>query len=96
MSEQEQPVDEVIVDIADKVENKGKEFAGAAQEEFGNAVDSPKHQIKGAAKQVSAKVTDAIDDAATTVREQVRENPLIGLAAVGTIGLLLGFILGRK
>ena len=30
--------------LADKVGNKVNEFAGEAQQQFGDAVDSPKHQ----------------------------------------------------
>jgi hypothetical protein len=36
--------------LADKVSNKVNEFAGEAQQQFGDAVDSPKHQLKGAAR----------------------------------------------
>lgn len=32
--------------LADKVSNKVNEFAGEAQQQFGDAVDSPKHQLK--------------------------------------------------
>lgn len=96
MSEINKSDDANINDVANTAKNKTKELAGAAQEKFGEAVDSPEHQFKGAAKQATAKVSEALNDAATGVREHVRENPLVGLAAIGTIGLLLGFILGRK
>lgn len=41
--------------LADSVGNKVSEFAGEAQQQFGNAVDSPKHQLKGAARKYAAK-----------------------------------------
>lgn len=34
----------------DKAKNKLDELAGSAQQQFGDFVDSPKHQVKGAAK----------------------------------------------
>ncbi|NDL64921.1 CsbD family protein [Acerihabitans arboris] len=96
MSEITKPNNEAIGDAVDKAKNKTEQFAGAAQKKFGEAIDSPEHEAKGAARQATARVSEALNDAAAGVREQVRENPLIGLAAIGTIGLLLGFILGRK
>ncbi|WP_413734793.1 CsbD family protein [Sodalis sp. RH21] len=96
MTDFTKPNNETLNDVADNAKNKAEGLAGAAQKKFGEAVDSPEQQVKGAAKQATAKVTEALNDAATGVRDQVREYPLIGLAAIGTIGLLLGFILGRK
>ncbi|HEY0209922.1 CsbD family protein [Acerihabitans sp.] len=96
MSEITKPNNDAIDDVADKVKNKTDQFAGAAQKKFGEAVDSPEQEAKGAAKQATAKVSEVFNDAAAGVREHVRENPLVGLAAIGTIGLLLGFILGRS
>lgn len=32
----------------DKAKNKFDELAGSAQQQFGEFVDSPKHQVKGA------------------------------------------------
>lgn len=34
----------------DKAKNKLDELSGSAQQQFGEFVDSPKHQVKGAAK----------------------------------------------
>ena len=72
--------------LADKVSNKVNEFAGEAQQQFGDAVDSPKHQLKGAARKY----------AVSEVSERVRENPLTGLLAAGAIGLVIGLLAGRK
>lgn len=96
MSDITKPNDEAIKDYADSAKNKAEGLVGAAQKKFGEAVDSPDQQVKGAARQATAKVAEALNDAASGVRDQVREYPLVGLAAIGTIGLLLGFILGRK
>jgi|GEM_PF-6516243 uncharacterized protein YjbJ (UPF0337 family) len=96
MSDITKPNDEAFKDYADSAKNKTEGLIGAAQKKFGEAVDAPDQQVKGAARQATAKVSEAINEAASGVREQVREYPLVGLAAIGTIGLLLGFILGRK
>ena len=39
----------------DKAKNKLDEIAGSAQQQFGEFVDSPKHQVKGAAKKYAAQ-----------------------------------------
>lgn len=61
----------------DKAKNKFDELAGSAQQQFGEFVDSPKHQVKGAAKKYAAQASDAVSD----VTEAVRNNPLTGLVA---------------
>ncbi len=96
MSDITKPNDEAFDDLANSAKNKAEGFAGAAQKKFGEAIDSPDQQAKGAARQATAKVSEVFNDAVTGARDQVREYPLVGLAAIGTIGLLLGFILGRK
>lgn len=76
----------------DKAKNKLDELAGSAQQQFGDVVDSPKHQMKGAAKKYAAQASDAVSD----VTEAVRNNPLSGLIAAGAVGVVLGLLLGRK
>lgn len=76
----------------DKAKNKLDELAGSAQQQFGDFVDSPKHQVKGAAKKYAAQASDAVSD----VTEAVRNNPLTGLIAAGAVGIVLGLLLGRK
>ncbi|VUS80149.1 DUF883 family protein [Klebsiella huaxiensis] len=78
--------------LADKVGNKVNEIAGEAQQQFGDEVDSPKHQLKGAARKYAAQASDAVSD----VSERVKENPLTGLLAAGAIGLVIGLLAGRK
>jgi len=76
----------------EKAKNKVDELAGSAQQQFGEFVDSPKHQVKGAAKKYAAQASDAVSD----VTEAVRDNPLSGLIAAGAVGIVLGLLLGRK
>ncbi|MBU9856624.1 DUF883 family protein [Rahnella bonaserana] len=78
--------------LADKLEDKGNQLAGEAQKQFGDFVDSPKHQIKGAARKYSAQAGEVVSD----VAEKIKENPLSGLIAAGAIGVVLGLLLGRK
>ncbi|MBU9809716.1 CsbD family protein [Rahnella sp. C60] len=78
--------------VEDKVENTVNEFAGEAQKQFGDFVDSPKHQLKGAARKYSAQASEAVSD----VADKIKENPLSGLIAAGAIGVVLGLLLGRK
>ena len=50
--------------LSDKVGNKVNEFAGEAQQQFGDAVDSPKHQLKGAARKYAAQASSSSSSAA--------------------------------
>ena len=72
--------------------NKLDELAGSAQQQFGDFVDSPKHQVKGAARKYAAQASDAVTD----VADAVKNNPLTGLIAAGAVGVVLGLLLGRK
>lgn len=76
----------------DKAKNKLDELAGSAQQQFGDIVDSPKHQVKGAAKKYAAQASDVVSD----VTDSVRNNPLTGVIAAGAVGIVLGLLLGRK
>ncbi|AEX54391.1 DUF883 family protein [Rahnella aquatilis] len=78
--------------VEGKVENTVNEFAGEAQKQFGDFVDSPKHQLKGAARKYSAQANEVVSD----VADKIKENPLSGLIAAGAIGVVLGLLLGRK
>ena len=78
--------------VEDKVENTVNQLAGEAQKQFGDFVDSPKHQLKGAARKYSAQASEAVSD----VADKIKENPLSGLIAAGAIGVVLGLLLGRK
>ena len=78
--------------VEDKVDNTVNQFAGEAQKQFGDFVDSPKHQLKGAARKYSAQASEAVSD----VADKIKENPLSGLIAAGAIGVVLGLLLGRK
>ncbi|ENA0608785.1 CsbD family protein [Enterobacter bugandensis] len=76
----------------EKAKNKLDELAGSAQQQFGDFVDSPKHQVKGAARKYAAQASDAVTD----VADAVKNNPLTGLIAAGAVGVVLGLLLGRK
>jgi ElaB/YqjD/DUF883 family membrane-anchored ribosome-binding protein len=82
--------------MSGKIEDKVKEAAGAAQEQWGEATDSPKHQFKGAARRYSNQASYAARDAADCIKDQVQSNPFAGLAVAAGVGVFLGFLLGRK
>jgi len=76
----------------EKAKNKLDEAAGAAQQQFGEFVDSPKHQLKGAGRKYAAQASDVVSD----VTDAVKNNPLSGLIAAGAVGIVLGLLLSRK
>ncbi len=51
-----------------KAEDKANEAAGAVEEAFGKAVDSPEHQVRGAARKYASQASYAARDAADSVR----------------------------
>ncbi|KAB7896466.1 DUF883 family protein [Rouxiella sp. S1S-2] len=79
-----------------QAEDKVKQVAGAAQEAFGDATDSPEHQAKGAARKYASQASYAAKDAVSTAVDQVKENPFAGVAVAGAVGIVIGYLLGRK
>ncbi|MBP2197374.1 DUF883 family protein [Erwiniaceae bacterium L1_54_6] len=79
-----------------KAEAKLNEAAGAVEEKVGEVTGSRRHQLKGAARRYPAKASYAAQDAADCVIKSVRENPVTGLALAASVGIVVGFLLGRK
>ena len=82
--------------MSGKIEDTVKEVAGAAEQQWGEATDSPRHRVRGAARRYSNQATYAARDAADTIKDQVQANPLAGLAVAAGGGVFIGFLLGRK
>ncbi|HAK35287.1 MAG: DUF883 family protein [Pantoea sp.] len=82
--------------MSGKIEDTVKEVAGAAEQQWGEATDSPRHRVRGAARRYSNQATYAARDAADTIKDQVQSNPLAGLAVAAGVGVFIGFLLGRK
>ncbi len=79
-----------------QTEDKVKEVAGAAQQAFGDVTDSPEHSAKGAARKYASQASYAAKDAVSTAVDQVKENPFAGVAVAGAVGIVIGYLLGRK
>ncbi|WP_343553176.1 CsbD family protein [Pantoea sp.] len=82
--------------MSDKAEAKLNEAAGAVQEKFGEVTGSRRQQAKGAARRYPAQASYAVQDAADCVVKSVRDNPVSGLAVAASVGVIIGFLLGRK
>jgi len=82
--------------MTDKAEAKLNEAAGAVQEKFGELTGSARHQSQGAARRYSGQASYAVQDAADCVVKSVRDNPATGLAVAASVGVIIGFLLGRK
>ena len=82
--------------MSGKIEDTVKEVAGAAEQQWGEATDSPRHRVRGAARRYSNQATYAARDAADTIKDQVQANPLAGLAVAAGVGVFIDFLLGRK
>ena len=79
-----------------KVEDKVREGAGKAQEVYGRATDSYGDEAQGAARKYASQASYAVRDAADTVRSQVSSNPMGGVAIAAAVGVIFGYLLGRK
>lgn len=79
-----------------KLHDKAEEFAGNAEEFYGDVTDSPEHSVKGAARKYASQASYAVRDAADTLKHQVSEKPYAGIAIAAAIGVAFGFLLGRK
>jgi ElaB/YqjD/DUF883 family membrane-anchored ribosome-binding protein len=79
-----------------KLQDKAEEFAGNAEEFYGDVTDSPEHSARGAARKYASQASYAVRDAADTLKQQVSEKPYAGIAIAAAIGVAFGFLLGRK
>ncbi len=82
--------------MSGKIEDTVKEVAGSAEQQWGEATDSPRHRLRGAARRYSNQASYAARDAADCIKDQVQSNPLAGLAVASAVGVFIGFLLGRK
>lgn len=79
-----------------KAQDKVREGAGKVQEAYGRATDSYDDEAQGAARKYASQASYAVRDAADTVRSQVSSNPIGGLAVAAAVGVVFGYLLGRK
>lgn len=79
-----------------KLKDKAEEFAGDAEEFYGDVTDSPEHSARGTARKYASQASYAVRDAADTIKQQVSEKPYAGVAIAAAIGVAFGFLLGRK
>lgn len=79
-----------------KAEEKVKEVAGEAQQKYGELTDDYGNQVKGAARKVAAQGSQAAQDAAEVIRDNVESNPFAAISIAAGVGLLIGILIGRK
>ncbi|MGG6107694.1 DUF883 family protein [Pantoea allii] len=82
--------------MSGKIEDAAKEVAGAAEQQWGEFTDSPRHRARGAARRYTNQASYAARDAADCIKDQVQSNPFAGLAVAAGVGVVLGFLLSRK
>ncbi|MCE0798830.1 MULTISPECIES: DUF883 family protein [Buttiauxella] len=80
----------------DKTTDKLNEAAGTARELYGRHTNNPDDEFKGAARKYASQASYAVRDATDNVRDQVSTNPIAGLAIAAAVGVVFGFLLGRK
>ncbi|KPD02054.1 DUF883 family protein [Moellerella wisconsensis] len=78
--------------LFEKAEDKSKEAVGTSQQKFGQAVDSPEHEAKGAVKKYTAQGCDVLHDSMDTIKA----NPVATVAVAAGIGFVFGYLLGKK
>lgn len=80
----------------DKAADKVNEAAGTAREMYGKHSNRPDDVLRGAAQKYASQASYAVRDATDNVRDQVSTNPIAGLAVAAAVGVVFGFLLGRK
>lgn len=80
----------------DKAEDKLNQAAGTARELYGKQTNNPGEELKGAARKYASQASYAVREATDNVRDQVSTNPISGLAIAAAVGVVFGFLLGRK
>lgn len=82
--------------MVNKIQDKVEEYAGAAEETYGDVTDSGEHSARGAARKYASQASYAVKDAADNIKQQVSDKPYAGLAVAAAIGVAFGYLLGRK
>ncbi len=80
----------------EKAKDKAREIAGAAEQAYGKTIHSPGTRLRGATRRHAAQASHAVHDAASSVRQQVSHNPLSGVIIAAGIGMIFGYLLGRR
>jgi ElaB/YqjD/DUF883 family membrane-anchored ribosome-binding protein len=70
--------------------------ARAHAKDVAGDVDDMQHRIKDRATELVQDGKDAIQGLGTKVRSQFRDRPVASLVVAGSIGLLIGLLIGRK
>ena len=82
--------------MSGKIEDTVKEVAGAAEQQWGEATDSPRHRVRGAARRYSNPPSSAPCHALVRDTALFRAITACGLAVAAGVGVFIGFLLGRK
>ena len=82
--------------MSDKFQDQAQDLAGAAQEAYGDITDLPEHSVKGASRKYASQASYAVRDAADTINTQVSDKPYTGVAIAAAVGVVFGYLLGRK
>ncbi|MBT0723273.1 CsbD family protein [Rosenbergiella sp. S61] len=82
--------------MVSKIQDKVEEYAGAAEEAYGDVTDQDDHSARGAARKYASQASYAVKDAADTIKQQVSDKPYAGLAVAAAVGVAFGYLLGRK
>jgi len=73
-----------------------KNEARALAEDIDGDVANLQQQIQDRARELVEDGKEALENVGTKVRGRVRDRPLTSLVVAGSIGLLIGLLVGRK
>ncbi len=79
-----------------QVEGKLDDATGKVKDAYGGLTGDTSTQLKGKAQQASGQAQQYYGDAVEQAREFVADQPMTGLLAAAGVGLVLGYILGRR
>lgn len=79
-----------------KAEGTLDDVTGKVKDAYGGLTGDTATQLKGKAQQASGQAQQYYGDAVEQARDFVADQPLTGLLAAAGVGLVLGYILGRR
>ena len=79
-----------------RVEGVVRDIGGKVQDAAGGLTGNTATQVRGKINQAAGQAQQAYDDTIDEVTEFTKDQPLVALVTAMGVGVILGFIMGRR